>query len=301
MTTTSALNSRLSVSLASLLVLTLSGCASAGTGDNVSGATEFGHVHGLGIDGSSGVVYVATHNGVWELPPIGSETVKAAELEGPISGRAQDTMGFTMVDDRMLASGHPDPAEHPDLMPPNLGLIESYDNAKTWTPISLWGETDFHDVSAVRQPTGTLTVYGYDASTGTVWFSSDSGRTWVTGATVALRDLVAVPSEAGTLYATTEAGLMVSADNGVTFSVVPDAPILYLVEASDTGALVGVDLNGAVWTRPADGEWSTQGAVEGEVEAIAFRGDTQTLVAYDSRGVVVSDDFGATWDLLLSR
>lgn len=293
-------NSRLTLTIAPILILALSGCVSQPS-ESVSGATEFGHVHGIDIDDSTGTVYAATHNGVWELPALGSETVAESDLGNPAAGRAQDTMGFTMVDNEMLASGHPDPLEYPDLVPANLGLIQSYDNANTWDAVSLWGETDFHDVSAVRQATAALHVYGYDASTGTVWFSADSGRTWETGAKVTIRDLVANPAEPGTLYATAEAGLMVSTDNGATFAAVPKAPVLYLVDAGDNGDLVGVDPDGVVWNRPAGGAWLVTGAVEGEVEAIAYREDPQALVAYDSRGVVVSDDLGATWQVLVSR
>ncbi|MCU1546741.1 MAG: hypothetical protein JWP30_1841 [Homoserinimonas sp.] len=168
---------RLPLAISGISILLLSGCAPAEPNQTVSGANGFGHVHGLDVEPASKTVYAATHNGVWKLPPIGSPTIAENDLDGPIAGRAQDTMGFTMTDSQMLASGHPDPREHPDLKPANLGLIESYDEAVTWDSISLWEVTDFHDISAVRQPTAALHVYGYDASSGTVSFSKDSGRT----------------------------------------------------------------------------------------------------------------------------
>ncbi|MDP3207958.1 MAG: sialidase family protein, partial [Rhodoglobus sp.] len=267
--------------------------------DEVSAATEFGHVHGLGIDPLSGTVFAAAHNGVWKLPALGSAAVPESALVGPIAARAQDTMGFTIVGDRMLASGHPDPLEYPDLTPANLGLLESYDGAKTWDAISGWGETDFHDISAVQQESGALHVYGNHA--GTVWFSLDGGQTWGVGAQLGLRDLVADPTEAGTVYATTETGLMISTDNGATFAALPDAPALYLVDAGANGDLVGVDISGAIWTHPAGGTWLSTGAVEGVVDALLYSSELQTLVAYDSRGIVVSNDLGAGWAILVSR
>lgn len=287
------------LTVAGLLVIALSGCAAQP--ERLSGATEFGHVHGLDIDPSSGTVYAATHNGVWELPPIDSGTIEEEDLDGPIADRAQDTMGFTMVDSQMLASGHPDPLEQPDLVPPNLGLIQSYDGADTWEPVSRRGETDFHDLSAVQQATGALHIYGYEAGTGTVSFSDDSGRTWTAGATIAARDLTANPTEPGTLYATTEAGLMGSADNGATFSLMSDAPVLYLVDADKSGQLVGIDVDGGVWNRPADGAWQQTGTAEGEVDAFTFSSDLKILIAYDSRGVVASGDLGNTWQILVSK
>ncbi len=287
--------------IAAIAIVTLAGCATTEPGGTVSGASEFGHVHGLGIDPASGTVYAATHNGVWVLPPLDAGTVDQGDLAGPVAGRAQDTMGFTMVGSQMLASGHPDPLEYPDLVPANLGLIESYDSAKTWKPVSLWGETDFHDLSAVAQDSAALHIFGYDAGSGAIQFSRDSGRTWEPGAQLALRDLVADPTAPGTVYATTEEGLKVSSDNGATFALVDGAPALYLVEAGGNGDLVGIDVAGAVWTRAADGTWRNTGAVEGTVEALTYSSALQTLVAYDSRGVVASNDVGASWRVLVNR
>lgn len=284
---------------AAVLAIALSGCTSQP--EQLSGAAEFGHVHGLDIDQSSGTVFAATHNGIWKLPPLGSETIAETELDGPIAGRVQDTMGFTMDDNQMLASGHPDPQEYPDLTPPNLGLIQSYDRAETWEPVSLWGEVDFHDVSAVRQPNAALHIYGYDAATGAVWFSIDSGRNWEMGAQVAIRDLVADPTDPGTLYATAESGLLVSRDNGATFTPAPESPALYLVDAGGDGTLVGVDVDGGVWMRPPGAEWELTGEAEGDVEALAYFDELQTMAVYDSRGVVTSDDRGGTWEVLVSK
>ena len=115
----------------------------------------------------AGETYAATHNGVWVLPtaelPSSYPAVAASPVESPsqVAGRAQDTMGFIVGrPGLLLGSGHPDPAEQPELNPPNLGLISSTDGANTWESLSLRGETDFHDLDTVDLPDGQLGIDG---------------------------------------------------------------------------------------------------------------------------------------------
>src|ERR671919_1083814 len=97
------------------------------------------HVHGLGINPEDGALFVATHTGLFRAPE-GEQTAQR------VADRYQDTMGFTVVGpDRFLGSGHPDGREG---LPPFLGLIESRDAGRTWEPISLLGERDFHVLAA---------------------------------------------------------------------------------------------------------------------------------------------------------
>ena len=121
-------------------VIALAGCG-GGSGPNQAASSPapvpdpgFGHVHGLDINPADGLLYAATHYGVWRVP-IEGKPVRVAD-------RYQDTMGFTITGpDRFLGSGHPDLREK---LPSHLGLIESRDRAQTWTPLSLLGEADFH-------------------------------------------------------------------------------------------------------------------------------------------------------------
>ncbi len=297
------------------VVAALVGCTTTpgGTdGEASAAATAIEHVHGLGADPATGETYAATHNGVW-LIPTGAlpDTYLNGEQRDPVSklrqiaGRAQDTMGFTVAGPGLLlGSGHPDPAEQPKLNPPNLGLISSSDGAETWKPISLNGETDFHDLDTVPLSTGELRVYGYDASEGTVKISDDTGVTWSSGAIVQLRDLVADPSNPDRVFATTPDGLVVSEDAGRAFTRVTDAPTLFLVDAIDPqagGGFVGIDPAGAVWhTDATTGSWSKAGQAEGELEALAYiGGGAPWILVADQRGIVASDDFGASWTVLV--
>jgi hypothetical protein len=122
-------------------------------------------VHGLGINPADGSLFVATHTGLFRVAKDARKAVRTAD-------RYQDTMGFSIVGpNRFLGSGHPDARERE--LPPLLGLIESSDAGKTWTPISLLGDADFH----VLRSAGAH-VYGYDASHDRLLASANAGHTW---------------------------------------------------------------------------------------------------------------------------
>lgn len=273
----------------------LAGCSSGTATPSESAASDaFQHVHGVGVDPQTGSIFVATHGGVFEIPDADPEsTISLTSLTGPIAGRAQDTMGFTMADGRMWGSGHPDPAEL-DTSPTNLGLIASDDAAKTWQSLSLSGEVDFHDIAVTRAGGGDVTVFGYSSSTGTVSVSADAGLTWSTGATIAARDLTA--TDQGEVFATTADGVVVSTDRAATFTVMTAAPALYLIDALPGGELVGVDTGGVVWTRDASLTWVRTGSTPGEVEALTYAAlPRPLLVVAGERSVSSSTDSGATW------
>jgi hypothetical protein len=251
------------------------------------------------VDTNEGDLFVATHTGVFRLPVDAGRA--ATTLDGPIAGNEQDTMGFTMVDGVMFGSGHPDPSG-PDAELPALGLIVSTDQAKSWNPVSLTGKADFHDIAAVQNTSGKHDIYAYDGAVGAVRVSNDSGRTWSTGASILARDLT-FDSENNTLYATTERGLAVSVDRGMSFAAEPEAPSLYLVEALNdgSGGLVGVDSDGLVWLKSAGERWQESGAVTGPVEALTYTATpTALLVVADARGVSTSADFGGSWRTIVA-
>ncbi|MCJ1697857.1 hypothetical protein MT349_18905 [Rathayibacter caricis] len=297
------------VSVAATLAL-LSGCAATTAGEDTGalGAAPGGleHVHGLGWDPVTGLTYAAAHSGVWVIPtdtlPDTYPTTPTSDTgagEGPIGGREQDTMGFTITPEGVFyASGHPDPTDAA-APGPNLGLIRSTDAAATWEPLSLSGETDFHDLATVALPDTTTRVYGYDASGGVILRSDDSGADWTEAAQLPLRDLTADPERPDRVFATTETGLQVSDDAAVTFRPVSGAPALFLVDSSAGGELVGVDVDGTLWTGTLEGPWQSHGAVEGTPEAFALvNGEEPWVLAADERGVVASSDYGRTWTVL---
>lgn len=241
----------------------------------------FGHVHGIDLNPADGLIYVATHTGVFRL-----------SAEGPqrVADRYQDTMGFVVAGpDLFLASGHPDLREPG---PPHVGLIRSTDRAQTWTTVALSGEADFHSLTV----TGS-TVYGLDSTDGLVLRSDDGGQTWQAGAALAAADLEVDPTDPRRVLATTGDGLQESDDAGATFETSrnqPPSPLLMVdhVQGGEA-ALVGVDRSGGVWESNGTG-WRQIGALPSAPQAFTVLPDGR-YAAGTEEGVLTSDDAGRSW------
>lgn len=237
------------------------------------------HVHGLGINPADGNLYVATHDGLYQLPAGGGTT----RLVG--TGR-QDTMGFTIAGPNLfLGSGHPAPGQGG---PPHLGLIESTDAGVTWTTRSLPGQADFHALRFRHN-----TVYGYNSVRGQLVASTDK-TTWQTRATMPLRDFDVSPTERQTLLAATETGLQRSTDGGTTWTPASGPP-LFLLAWEATDRLWGITTTGDV-LRSADGgtSWNPSGKLAGQATALAAH-DGTLYASMHERGIYRSGDGGATW------
>lgn len=209
------------------------------------------HVHGLGVNSADGLLYAATHFGVFAVAEDGTATRVSS---------AQDTMGFTVIGpDTFLGSGHPDFSEDDE---PLLGLIESTDAGRTWEPLSLRGQADFH---ALRAAHGK--VWGYDSTSGTLMSTADR-RTWEGLSRLPLRDFAVSPADPGVLLATAEQGPVRSTDGGRTWQPVEGAPPLVVLAWPRQDVLHGADTSGGVHLS-ADGgaTWSRQGDAGGPPEA----------------------------------
>lgn len=255
-------------------VAVLAGCA----GQDDPGMA---HIHALGVDPADGVLYAASHHGLFRVQP-GAAPRRVGE------GR-QDTMGFVIVGPRhFLGSGHPAPG---DDQPANLGLIESTDAGMTWRPLALSGVADFHAID-VKQGI----VYGYDSRSQQIMVSSDR-RNWDRRARLPLADLAVSPAQPQFVLATTAQGLVHSADGGRTFVLINSAPTLQLVDWSTEDNIVGVGPTGIVGvSRDHGATWARLGTVQGTPAALATNGRQQVYVATD-RGVHVSEDGGRTFAL----
>ena len=243
------------------------------------------HVHGLGVDPSDGVLYAATHSGLFRIPATGEPT--------RVANRAQDTMGFAVVGPRtFVGSGHPDFRED-DVRPPLLGLIESTDAGETWKRLSLHGEADFHALRVARGQ-----VYGYDSTSGTFMVTADR-KTWDRRSRLSLRDFAVSPVSPDVLVATTEQGLVRSGDGGRTWQPVAGAPSLVVVAWPGNDALYGVAPDGALHrSSDAGATWTRRGNAGGEPAALSVDrvDDAEVIhVAVHEQGIVASRDGGATF------
>ena len=242
------------------------------------------HVHGFGYDAPNKILYIATHTGVFQL-------ADGAAKASRIGDSHQDTMGFTLLrPDLFLGSGHPDARSE---LPPHLGLIRSTDRGRSWEPVSLLGEADFH----VLRARGT-TVYGFDSSNERLLASIDSGQTWATVPTPeALLDLAVDPSDPEHLIASGGAVLYQSGNGGRTWRSVAAGISGYLTWPS-TGRLFVATFDGAFLSAPKpDGPWRSRSPLGGPVAAL-LAVDPKTIFAALHDGTIKrSHDGGMTWTL----
>ncbi|RPF28236.1 hypothetical protein EDD32_2752 [Georgenia muralis] len=268
------------------LPLVLGGCSSTSPGDTAAeagAAAALGHVHDLALNPGDGLVYAATHLGLYSL---------GRGEPAPVGESRQDTMGFTVQGpDTFLASGHPGPGQEG---PGNLGLLRSTDAGGSWAEVSLGGVSDFHALTAVGDR-----IYGLDSSTGAVRRSDDGGSTWVEGAAIAARDLDAHPVDPDRVVATTAEGLMASDDGGATFTVgdgQPPEPLVVIdhLPAATGGAVVGLDAAGVVWRSEPTG-WVSSGPGNGTPAAFTAVDEDTYLAAFDGTVLLKSEDRGESW------
>jgi hypothetical protein len=260
--------------------------------DTASGAGQgLAHVHGLGINPADENLYAATHFGLFRVLADGK-----AERVGD---GVQDTMGFAVVGpDHFLASGHPGPNDdrlrRPG-QPPLLGLVESTDGGRSWQPVSLLGEADFHSLVTAHG-----SVYGYDATRGRFMVSAD-GKEWETRSQLRMGDVAVAPDDAAHLVATTQSGVAESRDGGRTWDAT-DGPQLAFLSWSARQGLWGVAPTGETYRR-IDGRWDPRATLSGQPQALLVTG--KEIYAAVSRGdgtaIYVSVDEGSSWRLRYSE
>ncbi len=276
--------------VAVLLVLVVVTGGESGTGTTPSAGEGVAHVHGLGINPANGDLYAASHFGLFRVPADGE-----AERIGKL---VQDTMGFTVVGpDHFFASGHPDSNDkrlRKPGRPPLLGLIESTDGGRSWEPVSLLGEADFHSLVAAHG-----NVYGYD-STGGRFMVSPEGKEWDTRSRLAVGDFAVDPADADHLVAMTERGLAESGDGGRSWDPIDGPKLAFLSWSADQG-LWGVSPTGETY-RHVEGRWEPREALAGEPQALLVT-DGELFAAAssgDATAIYVSSDGARSWRLRYS-
>jgi photosystem II stability/assembly factor-like uncharacterized protein len=247
------------------------------------------HVHGLGVDPADGTLFIATHTGLFRVKEGERKAARVGES-------AQDTMGFTIVGPkRFLGSGHPDISEAQEKgLPSRLGLIESADAGRSWQPISLLGEADFHVLRFAGER-----LYGYDASNDRLLVSADRGRSWQElekpGPIV---DVAVAPQTPGRMVAASagglEQGLFESRDGGRTWKRIGEGVGLLAWPVRERLYLVA---RGGQVFASADGGRSVEhrGEIGGEPAALLAQGAEELYVALHDGTIKRSTDGGATW------
>jgi len=243
------------------------------------------HVHGLGINPRDGALFIATHTGLFRVPPGEEEAIRVAD-------RYQDTMGFTVVgSDRFLGSGHPDTRED---LPPYLGLIQSDDAGESWQPVSLVGDADFHVLEAQDDR-----VYGF----GSDWesrkpqflVSSDGGESWEErGFPEPLVSLAVHPSDAERIVASGASAVHVSRDGGRTWRRVSSSAGFVAWRSPSELIMVGAD--GGVGASSDGRSWQVVGDVGGRPAAFEAE-DEELYVALHDGTIKRSNDGGRSWSV----
>jgi hypothetical protein len=263
------------------IAVTEGGDDPSGGGGHGGTGPDLAHVHGLGVNPKDGTLYIATHTGLFRAPE-GKGTVTR------VGDSPQDVMGFSVVGpDRFLGSGHPGPGQD---APPNLGLIRSADAGRSWEPVSLLGEADFH----VLRSQGD-TVYGFNGLSGALLVSRDGGRRWQEhdppGPMV---DLAIDPEDPSRVLAATEQGLVSSSDSGrgwrllargrIGYLAWPEAERLYMIDGTGRVSISG------------DGgrNWREMGSIDAQPAAFAAAGE-ELYAALPDGTVKRSSDEGASW------
>jgi hypothetical protein len=275
--------------IALLAAMVVAGCGSdppAAPSASVAEDPGLIHVHGLGINPADGTLYAATHTGLFTVRDGAGQRV---------ADRLQDTMGFTVVGpDHFLGSGHPD-VRDPQLYDPNrrplLGLIESRDAGRSWQPLSLLGEADFHALQVAHD-----LVYGYDATGGRFMVTGDR-RHWQVRSKLELTSFAVSPTDPGLVVAATERGLARSRDGGRRWQPVR-GPAGLLLDWERPDALWTITKDGQLWrSNNAGRSWRQAGKINGHPEAFLAH-ETNLYVAAAQLGIVTSNDQGRSWRVL---
>ncbi|MBA3422100.1 MAG: exo-alpha-sialidase [Thermoleophilaceae bacterium] len=269
--------------VAAVAVVAVGDGGDSGAGQVAAEGRGGGHVHGLGVNPADGAVFVASHNGLFRAAPGDTQ----AHLVGTTG---KDVMGFSIVGpNRFLGSGHPGAGED---LPPSLGLILSTDAGRTFRPVSLLGEADFH----VLRASGSR-VYGFDGSSGRFLASGDGGRSWteLPDPPGTLVDLTIDPRDPDRLIASTDSGLSASSDVGRSWRRLGEQIALVAWAAPerlfilDAEGEVAMSLDGGRRFRPT-------GRVPGEPVSFMAAGNDLYVALSDNR-VMRSSDGGASWSL----
>lgn len=126
---------------------------------------------------------------------------------------------------------------------------------------------------------------------------SEDRTTWETRSQPALFDFAVNPGKPEAIMGIGEGGTVRSDDGGRSWKPAASPPLAAV--AWDEQGLVGIAPDGTVLTAASDdGAWQPVGSVGGQPEALHVEGPA-AYAHLAGRGVLQSDDRGATWTVRL--
>ncbi len=173
------------------------------------------HIHGLGYSEHGEQILVPSHmgltvysNGKWMAP----------------TGELHDFMGFATVDDGFYSSGHPPDGstlENP------LGLVVSRDEGRSLEFLDLYGESDFHGLTAGYK---THAIYVVNTAVNSrmkskgLFYTLDEAKTWaqseMNGISLAPSTMAAHPTNDAIVAVGNQQGTYLSTDYGNHFAAI---------------------------------------------------------------------------------
>lgn len=256
------------------------------------------HEQGMAFSADGRTLLVPSHQGLaayadggwWEAP-----------------GPAQGFSGFAVTARAIYSSGHLRPgAPHSE----PAGLLRSTDGGRSWQPLALRGQADFHLIAAGYR-SGAIYVLNTHPNPAMpsqgLYVTQDEGGTWrraeARGLSGRIHGLAAHPVQSDTLAVASDRGLHVSRDGGNSFRLV-DRRMIVTAVAFDMG---GARLRIARALKNEIVDMALDGKDQRSVRVPAMAGDYVTYVAQSPtqpatlafatrRGEVhVSSDGGQTW------
>jgi hypothetical protein len=218
----------------SLLAFITTGAVSFSS--NISKGITLIHIHGLGYSSDGQRIMIPAHDGI---------KVYSQGYWSDGEGEKHDYMGFSAVDNGFYSSGHP--ADGSNKKNP-FGLVKSSDEGKSVETLALYGEYDFHLMSASYKK---HTIYAIDPirmsgsnttfSSGGLYYTKDEGKTWVKtemkGVNGESVSLAAHPSNDAVVAVGTSNGIYLSMNYGQSFEALLPGTQVTSLFFNDQGAL----------------------------------------------------------------
>ena len=284
--------------------LAIVGMALAAPASSAADSALLHHVHGLAFAADGAAMYVPSHDGLAVY-----RDGKWSKAPGP----EHDYMGFATTRRHFYTSGHP--ARGSGLTNP-FGLMKSPDGGKTWQPLGMDGEADFHLLAAGFE---TDAVFVYNTARNSrmsapgYYYTINDGFAWTRATAEGLRGepaaVAAHPREPKTVAVATGAGAFLSRDAGERFAPVAEGQSLSVFFDLDGAHLwVGGYAGRATLTRItlADGQAEPVAIPAIADDAVAYIAQnpvrrSERAIATFKRDVYLSADGGRTWKPIVQQ